>query len=326
MVWTELHSKLHITLKQRSLLPKGERILIAVSGGQDSVCLLRLLLDLREKWHWTLAIAHCDHAWPTDEGMADHVQSLADRWELPYFRKGAVNLKETEAAAREWRYRALTEMAQEQHFPRLVTGHTQSDRAETLLYNLIRGAGSKGLQAMTWQRQLTPQIQLLRPLLNITRAETGYFCQQFQLPLWEDILNQKLHYARNRIRQQLIPYLQTHFNPQVEKNLAQTVEILQAEVDYLEQVTGQLWPQIVSQDGQSLNRSKLRDVPLALQRRIIQKFLQQTLSKSPTFEQIEALISLITAPNQSCSSSLGQACLAQVQEDELRLIPTPPNP
>jgi len=320
MIWTELHSKLHITLKQRRLLPQGERILMAVSGGQDSVCLLRLLLDLREKWHWTLAIAHCDHAWPTDEGIAEHVKNLAQAWQLPYFVKVAVNLKETEAAAREWRYQALIAIAQEQHFSFIVTGHTQSDRAETLLFNLIRGAGSNGLQALGWRRQLTPEIQLLRPLLEITRAETGYFCQQLQLPIWEDVLNKKLGYARNRIRQQLIPYLQSQFNPQVEKNLAQTVDILQAEVDYLEQVSNQLWPDMVSQEGQGINRSKLREIPLALQRRIIRKFLQQRLQKSPTFEQIEALILLITAPNQSCSSSLPHNSLVQVQGENLIFI------
>lgn len=320
MVWTELHSKLHITLKQRGFLPQGERILIAVSGGQDSVCLLRLLLDLREKWHWILAIAHCDHAWPTDEGIAEHVKNLAQDWQLPYFVKVAVNLKETEAAAREWRYQALIAIAQEQHFSRIVTGHTQSDRAETLLYNLIRGAGSNGLQALGWQRPLTSEIQLLRPLLEITREETGHFCQQLQLPVWEDVLNEKLDYARNRIRQQLIPYLQSKFNPQVEKNLAQTVDILQAEVDYLEQVSNQLWPDMVSQEGQSLNRSKLREIPLALQRRIIRKFLQQRLQKSPTFEQIEALTFLITAPNRSCSSSLPYNSLVQVQGENLIFI------
>ena len=87
MVWTELHRKLHITLKQRGFLPQGERILIAVSGGQDSVCLLRLLLDLRTKWHWTLAIAHCDHGWSTDAGIADHVQDLAKTWALSFYVK-----------------------------------------------------------------------------------------------------------------------------------------------------------------------------------------------------------------------------------------------
>jgi tRNA(Ile)-lysidine synthase len=92
MVWTDLHSKLHKTLKQRSLLPPRERILIAVSGGQDSVCLLKLLLDLQSKWYWQLAIAHCDHGWSTDSGIADHVENLAKKWALSFYVKIANNL------------------------------------------------------------------------------------------------------------------------------------------------------------------------------------------------------------------------------------------
>lgn len=236
MTWTLLHNSLHQFFKGRSLrgptLPpfKAGRILVAVSGGQDSLCLLQLLTDLQPQWHWHLGVAHCDHGWPTDHGIADHVAKIAASYNLPYFQKSAHNLPETEAAARTWRYQALTAIAEEQNFPLVVTGHTQTDRAETLLFNLLRGSGSDGLQAMNWERALSPTVTLLRPLLKISRQQTGDFCRQQQLPVWEDVLNQKLNYRRNRIRQELMPYLQQHFNPQVENNLAQTVEVITAEV------------------------------------------------------------------------------------------------
>ncbi len=313
MVWTDLHSKLHKTLKQRSLLPREAKILIAVSGGQDSVCLAQLLLDLQPKWHWQLAIAHCDHGWSTDAGIADHVRELAHTWQLPFYLKTAYQLKETEAAAREWRYQSLIEMATEQGFALVVTGHTQSDRAETFLYNLIRGSGSDGLQALTWQRALTSEIQLIRPLLNIFRTETGDFCQQFQLPIWEDAFNEKLHYTRNRIRQQLLPYLKTEFNPQVETAIAQTAELLQAEVHYLESVSTGLLQEIANQELTQLNRIKLRTLPLALQRRIIRQFLKHNLETSPNYEQIEEVIQLITAPNRSRTSTFPKNYFVEAQ-------------
>ena len=81
---------------------------------------------------------------------------------------------------------------------------------------------------------------LVRPLLEFTRAQTAQFCQDLQLAVWEDATNQDLEYARNRIRQELLPYLQTHFNPQVESALSQTAELLQAEEEYLEQAAHQL--------------------------------------------------------------------------------------
>ena len=320
MVWTDLHSKLHKTLKQRSLLPKGERILIAVSGGQDSVCLLKLLLDLQPKWHWQLAIAHCDHGWSTDAGIADHVQDLAKIWELSFYIKIANNLKETDAAGREWRYQSLMEMATEQGFSTVVTGHTQSDRTETFLYNLMRGSGSDGLQAMTWQRELAPNIQLVRPLLTISRAETGLFCQQQQIPIWEDAFNEKLHYARNRIRQQLLPYLKTEFNPQVETAIAQTAELLQAEVHYLENITETLFKQIANNELNQLDRNQLKNIALALQRRVIRHFLRHNLETSPNYEQIEEIIQLIPAPNRSRTSTFPNNFAVEVRDHWLIII------
>lgn len=323
MVWTDLHSKLHKTLKVRSLLPKGERILIAVSGGQDSVCLLKLLLDLQPKWHWQLAIAHCDHGWSTDAGIADHVEHLAKKWELSFYVKIAKNLKETEAAAREWRYQSLIEIATEQDFSSVVTGHTQSDRAETFLYNLMRGSGSDGLQAMTWQRELAPNIQLVRPLLNISRAETGLFCQQQHIPIWEDAFNEKLHYARNRIRQQLLPYLKTEFNPQVETAIAQTAELLQAEVNYLENTSTTLFKEIANSELNQLDRTQLKIIPLALQRRIIRHFLRHNLNTSPNYEQIEEIIQLISAPNRSRTSTFPNNFAVEVRDHWLIIIKLP---
>lgn len=315
MTWTLLHGRLHQICRQRQLLPKGDRLLIAVSGGQDSLSLLKLLLDLQPKWQWHLAVAHCDHNWSTDAGIADCVADVAQAWHLPFYLKKAENLAETEAAARQWRYEALIDLARTHNFPIIVTGHTQSDRAETLLYNLIRGAGSDGLQALTWRRQLTPQIELIRPLLAVSRSETADFAAQFNLPVWEDVVNTKLKYARNRLRLEVIPYLQQHFNPQVESNLAKTAEILQAEVDYLENQATAWLQQAKRDDPPSLNRKILQTLPLALRRRVARQFIQTTQPFAPNFDQIEAVENLIAAPNKSRSSTFPGGAIATVQED-----------
>lgn len=316
MVWTLLHAQFHQTLRQRQLLQKGQRLLVAVSGGQDSLCLLKLLLDLQPKWNWQLAIAHCDHQWSSDAGIADRVEQIATTWNIPFYLKTAAQpIEETEAAARQWRYQMLIEIAVEQGVNYIVTGHTLSDRAETLLYNLIRGAGADGLSALTWKRFLTPEIELIRPLLNVSRQETGEFCQQFQLPVWDDILNQNLKYTRNRIRHNLLPYLQTHFNPQVEKTLAQTAELLRSDVEYLEDSAQQLLDEAISLDLAGINRLRLRHTPLALQRRVMRQFLQNYLKTAPTFEQIESLNNLINAPNRTRTSPFPGGAIAEVQKD-----------
>ena len=99
--WTLLHAQLHRILRQRKLLPKNQRILIAVSGGQDSLCLTKLLLDLQSKWGWYLAVAHCDHKWRSDsEANANYVKKLAINWQLPYYVETADKVYKTEAEAR----------------------------------------------------------------------------------------------------------------------------------------------------------------------------------------------------------------------------------
>jgi tRNA(Ile)-lysidine synthase len=272
---------------------------MAVSGGQDSLCLGQLLLTLQPRWQWQLAVGHCDHGWPTDQGIADRVRSVAQTWQLPFYCWNAQNLPETEAAARHWRYQALIAMAQTRGYQYVVTGHTQSDLAETLMYNLIRGAGSEGLSSLRSVRVLAAGIQLVRPLLNIDRQSTGLFCQQQQLPVWPDAYNDQPRYARNRVRQN-IAELSTQFHPRITQHFAQTSQILAAESDYLQELalvayrSALVAPGIVDRDAVSV-------LPLALQRRVIKLFLQKY---APSFELIEAIVMLLKAPHNSRSSSL----------------------
>ncbi|OYD87775.1 tRNA lysidine(34) synthetase TilS [Nostoc sp. 'Peltigera membranacea cyanobiont' 213] len=325
MVWTPLHAKIHRTMRSRHLFERNQRLLVAVSAGQDSLCLIKLLLDLQSKWGWDLAIAHCDHRWRSDsQANAHHVENLAKTWGTSFYLETANEPINSEAAARDWRYQALSAIAQANNYQYIVTGHTASDRAETLLYNLIRGTGADGLQALTWQRPLTASIMLVRPLLEITRIQTEQFCQEFKLPIWEDSTNQDLRYARNRIRQELIPYLRENFNPQVESALAQTAELLQAEVEYLEKAAQQLRQKALAIGDEEdsltllplrLNRRVLQKAPLALQRRVMRQVLQQILTDAPGFEHIEKLTALIIAPNRSQTDPFPGGAIAKVEGD-----------
>jgi tRNA(Ile)-lysidine synthase len=345
MTWTPLHAKIHRTIRSRHLFERKQRLLVAVSGGQDSLCLIKLLLDLQPKWGWHIGIAHCDHRWRSDsQANANHVENLAKTWSISFYLETANQPLNSEAAARNWRYQALSAIAQANNYQYIVTGHTASDRAETLLYNLIRGTGADGLQALTWLRPLTAGVLLVRPLLEITRSQTEQFCQEFKLPVWEDSTNLDLKYARNRIRQELIPYLQENFNPQVESALAQTAELLQAEVEYLEQ-TAQKFREEAMKTGVGewgsgglevgeqlyypplspsssypslplrLNRRVLQTAPLALQRRVMRQVLQQILPDAPSFEHIEKLTLLIIAPNRSQTDPFPGGAIAQVEGD-----------
>jgi len=360
--WSPIHARLHHTLRQRQLLPQGCCVLAAVSGGQDSLALMQLLLDLQPKWQWTLAIAHCDHRWrPDSSDNAAHVAHLARQWNLPCHiatvAAGDSVGMASEAAARNWRYGQLSRIAAEHGYTHVVTGHTASDRAETVLYNLIRGSGADGLQSLTWCRELgSPQqrqnLWLVRPMLNIFRQETAQVCADAGLSIWDDETNQNLSYARNRVRHELIPYLQTAFNPKVDRTLAQTAEVLRAEVAYLDSLVDALWPQAVSQYSvsQGMDRSTNRVTETAAiaphQDSLPQNGPRQQLKSSPllhycvhravlgrsplalqrrlfrrlltqtnmatSFQHIEALVQLIDAPNRSQTAPLGGGIIGRV--------------
>jgi len=284
-----------------AILPANAKILIAVSGGQDSLCLAQLIRQAQSKWNWQLAIAHCNHNWRIDASeCAEYVEQLAKSWQIPFYLRTADLLLSSEAMARTWRYQMLEQIAAQQNCQILVTGHTRSDRAETLLYNLMRGSGSDGLQALGWQRELNPNLNLVRPLLEVSRSETADFCAAMQLSIWHDSTNDQLKYRRNRIRTELLPYMVEHFNPQIEIALSQTAELLHQDLMYLEQKARECW-QIESPPR--LNRVELKKQAIALQRRIVRQFLNHHLSEHiADFAEVNKLLALIEAPNRAVSA------------------------
>ncbi|HEY9824657.1 MAG TPA: tRNA lysidine(34) synthetase TilS [Stenomitos sp.] len=326
MGWTPLHATVHQTLRQRQLLSKGDAVLLAFSAGQDSLCLLQILRDLQPKWGWRLAIAHCDHGWPLDSHLnAAHVAQLAQTWELEHYAVVAPQVLKGEAEGRHWRYETLTQLAHQHGFTTVITAHTASDRAETLLLNLLRGSGMDGLQALVWQRSLSASVRLVRPLLAVTRSQTGEFCSQYGLPVWQDMMNQDQTYRRNRVRLELLPVLKT-YNPQVELVLAGTAELLQAETAYLQAQAEELLRQARIPDHDlpvgvltALDCQTLKQSALALQRRALRLWLTETLHFQPQFEQVEKTIALLRGNSGDRTDPFVRDIVAEVQRPWLCL-------
>lgn len=303
-----LRANLNAVLRsQPEMLPRDASLLVAVSGGQDSLCLAKLLQMQSAKFNWNLTIAHCDHRWRSDSSAnAAHVENIAKEWGITFCLRTAESILANEADARKWRYAMLVEIANINKCAYVATGHTRSDRVETLLHNLIRGSGADGLTSLTWMRSLTPEIKLVRPLLNVSRHETLAFCRENQIPIWEDSTNQNLEYRRNRLRLETIPYLQEHFNPQLEIAIAQTSELLHDDVLYLEKQASFFFEDNVSviwdERLPRLHRLSLQEQPLAIQRRIVRQFLSRYLPRQVNFEDIERFLNLLAAQNRSQSS------------------------
>jgi tRNA(Ile)-lysidine synthase len=265
--------KMNNTLIERNLIEPKEKILISVSGGQDSICLMKILYQLQKKWQWQLGIVHCDHRWHINSLVqAKHVAQLAAMMQINYYQAIAMESVTQETMARNWRYGIIKKIAMNHSYTIIMTGHTASDRIETFMYHLMRGTGLQGIQALNWKRNFdnfqyvicqyyitkkvkyrnilwkifpdhidfyrkNDHLHLVRPLLNITRTEVRNLIDYWQLPCWPDPSNFLMKIRRNRIRNRLMPYIRYYYNPKCDQALARWSEIVNAENLYLTNIT-----------------------------------------------------------------------------------------
>ncbi|WP_413391753.1 tRNA lysidine(34) synthetase TilS [Prochlorococcus marinus] len=209
--------RLHKRLKQnKSLLPINSKLLLAISGGQDSMALLKLIIDLQRLYEWQVEIWHGDHQWHTKSAEIEEELKLwcLNRQISFHSNKASKEEVANEEQARNWRYKNLLNKAKllssnNINFPctRILTGHTATDRAETIIMNLARGTDLVGLSTLREQRTLENNIDLARPLLIFNRNETLEICKEFNLPIWIDPSNENINLTRNKIRKEVLPIL-----------------------------------------------------------------------------------------------------------------------
>jgi tRNA(Ile)-lysidine synthase len=233
-------------IRDHDLLMPGNRVGVAVSGGADSVALLRLLLDLRDELGLVLSVIHLNHNLRAQESAGDEqfVAELAAKFNLPFSSReadvavrAASNGISLETAARELRYQFFAELlrAQPAGLDRVATGHTLDDQAETVLMRVIRGTGMRGLGGIHPHLELEDQPgEIVRPLLNVRRREIEVYLHDIQQPWREDSTNRDHKFTRNRVRHLLLPLLEREFNPSIAENLSEFATIARAEEDYWE--------------------------------------------------------------------------------------------
>ncbi|GFR47482.1 hypothetical protein Agub_g9211 [Astrephomene gubernaculifera] len=520
--WTRLHARVHQALRAQRLLDT-DSVLVAVSGGQDSMCLLQLLADLQPLFRWRLGVVHCDHGWrPDSAANAEFVRQFAEeQLQLPcYVRVAAPGSVHSEGRARKWRYGVFAEVAAAHGYSTVVTAHTATDRAETLMLNLLRGAGPDGLVALARERVLTAEggeaaperhhdglshgrsgssksresdvtgsdvagsgggvsddgscgngagyfsgvqgpedglslksgsfqggrselgtggsctstsdgddsndcgdlgpdpgrrgerissstsncgvatnggvsnshgknsssnnstsactqpTRLVRPLLEFTRDDIQTFVQQLQLPYYHDTTNDCNDLRRNLLRNEVMPLLRLRFNRRLDQALFRFMEVLQAETEYMEEVTDGLYGSIavrasasvdsevgcvsargdvgssVAGEDEVLLLGELRRLPVALQRRVVHKWLRAAVARyrggygggagndgeeeaaasgaAPDigslgrgsevgYEDVSRCLALLHAPNRSNSDALCGGLVASVREGRLRV-------
>ena len=299
-------SVLHF-IEQHRLISRRQRLLIAVSGGPDSVCLLHILIKLRDELDIKLHIAHLDHQLRGAESVADaqYVSELAHRLDIPatieqrdvkaYHTQQHISLEE---AAREVRYAFLAQVASSIGASRVAVGHTADDHVETILMHLIRGSGIRGLHGLEpstrWQ-----SVLIIRPLLEVSREETADYCHHHQLMPRIDASNLSLSPLRNRIRQQLLPLLQS-YNPQVAEALLRTARIASDELAYLDEEIVRLWDEVAQEQGSAiiLDKARFLELPFALKRHLLRSAMGRLLGNLKDIEMrhIEEIMAVLSKP------------------------------
>ncbi len=258
------------------------------------MALTTLLLDLQPLHGWQLQLWHGDHGWRPD--AAQQAGELA-RWArsqgLDLRLDRADPVPGSEATARDWRYGCLAAAALQGHCTHVVTGHTASDRAETVLLNLARGSHLRGLASLGASRPLDPAagaLQLARPLLIFDRSDTGRLCRERGLPVWTDSSNADLRFARNRLRADVLPVLEA-LHPGASRRISAQAERLeeqlQAETELLELALTGLQQ---GEDTARLPRRRLVNLAPASQRRLLHHWLRRHLGRDPGSRSLETLL------------------------------------
>ncbi|MEN9250934.1 MAG: tRNA lysidine(34) synthetase TilS [Thermostichales cyanobacterium BF3_bins_165] len=307
-------------IQRRQLLLPGQRLLLALSGGQDSWCLWHLLNSWQQEMNWHIHILHCNHRWSEEEThCALALHHYFQQRGIPFAVATAETVTRQEAQARAWRYQQYAIWAEHWDCERVVTGHTGSDWAETVLLNLLRGSGHGGLSSLAWQRPLSGSRMVVRPLLRVWRQETAAYCQAYGLPVWADGSNQDRRYKRNRLRLEVMPYLRQHFNPQVEGALVHHAMLSGLEHDWVVCCAQGEWQQVYQGEPPRLHRQRLATLHGAVQGQLLWEFLRQHLPTTPGFEHVEWLKGLITAPQRSRTPPFPGGWWVEVRGDWLVL-------
>lgn len=342
-----LLNSVNMSINDTHLIKQTQYILISISGGQDSICVFFIFLQLKKQWKWSFGVVYCNHLWQKNTFFANLlVVQLIYMFKIPIYCAITPNKIFNENQSRYWRYDTFYRISFFYNYKIISTGHTSSDKVETILFQLIRGTSTKSLTSLNFIkyflssnnfskngkiqaqylynytpfrkikthklfyqnyffktfRKKTDNINILpnrrlliRPLLSLHRFDLKKLLIFWELPIYPDVSNKQTYYHRNRIRKQLLPALRFFFNPQIDIIMLQFGEILIADQIYLDIITNRLKHelQIKNKEIVQLNSSLFYGIPLAIQRKLVKRFLETYSQKQTYFFQIEYVLKRI---------------------------------
>ncbi len=331
---TILHSleyQIKQTLVQQDLCNPGQRWLVAVSAGADSMALLHILAALAPMHHWSLVAAYIDHGlrpdetpveWGCVQEAASRLGVMADRCAVPVREEAQRRKQSLEHAARELRYQALAELADRWQTKVLAVAHTADDQVEELLLRLLRGGGRKALSGMALRSG-----SLVRPLLGVSKRALLDYLADKKIKFCHDSSNDDRQFLRNRVRLDLLPLLEAEYDPGIRQALLKTADTLQQDEDLLETLLHQHLAAVVelhagdvdTPPSAHLHRHPFAGLHAALQRRLIEYLLWQ-LGSSARYQQILSLCHLSLHGQTGQELHLSRGLRAVVERQRLHFF------
>lgn len=281
------------TINKNNLIKDGESIVVGVSGGPDSITLLDILIKLQKRIKFDIVVAHINHMIRSD---ADEDQRYVEKYcknnNITFYVKQA-KVEEiaknqkigTEEAGRNLRYEFFDEILEKTKSNKIATAHTKNDNVETVLMNIIRGSGTKGLKGI----EIIRDNKYIRPLLEISRTEIEEYCEKNNLEPRIDSSNMENIYTRNKIRNLLIPYIQKEFNPNIIETIDRLSSISKEENKYFEDITKKAYEEILVEETKNevvLDLKKFNTLEIVIKNRIMLYTINKLFGSSSGIEKI----------------------------------------
>ncbi len=306
-----LIDKALISIQKFQMIKRRDRVLVAVSGGCDSVVLLDLLNGLKKRLGLRLGVVHVNHGLRGRESDREEqfVKALAKKYRVPFYgfranvkqamNAGKISLEE---AAREIRYGFFEKQARETGARKIAVAHNRDDQAETVLMRLITGTGLQGLQAIRPKRKIG-RAWLVRPLIEISRAEIRAYARAKKIRFREDSSNRSTKFLRNQIRLRLIPYLEKKFNPRVKHALARLPHLLDADSGFLEEAADVFYRRLAEKTHKGEIRFSEREflkLKPAMRYRLLGRAMRALGGVEPDYEHWNAFCEKLSGGRQFC--------------------------
>lgn len=319
----KIDDKITKYIKEYSMLDIGDRVLVGVSGGADSVCLLHYLATHSKQLGIVVFASHINHGLRTEaDDEQEYVTKLCNKLGVTiFFEKFDIEkiAKEknigTEAAGRNARYSFFTKICDENSINKIATAHHMNDNAETILMHLFRGSGIKGLSGISPMSQ-----NIIRPLLCITRSQTEQYCKQNNISFCIDNSNYDEKYTRNRVRLHTIPDIEKNYNPSFVSTITNSARYISDDSEYLDSIAKEAYLSVKADNMLSL--TKLRAHHPSICRRIIMYHISDVCKTTSDIysSYIDQIYTLIQGGNTGKAVTLPNGYIANVEYDNLSVI------